>query len=61
MHVDVLASSRAQEVPKQCFSPWIVLKDLNACPTRLGRNERQNGTHRQSFFDLVPSPDVLYL
>ena len=39
-YVDVLAPSRAEGVPNQCLSLLVVFKDLNACPTRLGCNER---------------------
>ena len=60
-HVDVLAPGRAQRVLKQRLSSLVFLKNCNACPTRLGCNERQNGTNKQSFLDSVPSRNVLCL
>ena len=57
-HVDVLAPSRAQRVLNQRRSPLVILKDLNACLTRLGRNETKNGTNKQA--SLTPSPAVMY-
>ena len=60
-HVDVLALSRAQGVLNQRLSLQVIPKNLNACLTRLGRNERQNATHKESFLDPVPSRNILCL
>ena len=60
-HVDVIVLSRAQGVLNQRLSFLVVLKGLNAYPACLGRNERQNGVHKQSFLDSVPSRNALCL
>ena len=58
-HAYVLVSSKAQGLLNQRLNPLIVLKDFNACPTRLGRNERPNVAHKQSFLDPVPNCNVI--
>ena len=55
-YIDMLTSGGAQRILDQCLYPLIVFRDFyTSCPTRLGRNERQN----ISFFDTVPSCYIL--
>ena len=45
-YIDILTSGGAQRILDQCLCILIVLKDFYTCPTRLGRNERQNSKHK---------------
>ena len=54
----MLAPSRVQGALNQRLSPLVILKDLNACPTRLGHmKDRTARTNRASF---APSPAAMY-
>ena len=44
-YIDMLTPGEAQRILDQSFCPLVVLKDFYTCPTRLGRNERQNSTY----------------
>ena len=45
-YIDMLTSGGAQWIFDQLLCRLIILKDSYICPTRLGRNERQNSMHK---------------